>query len=316
MINNIQINIIVPLYNEEKVFNTLSKRLVDLMDDSKLRISVILIDDGSTDSTAQLMEELSLTDSRFGSVFLSRNFGHQLALSAGLSVVNASEAVFIIDGDLQDPPELLEDFYSIMQKDYDVVYAVRKKRKESFIKRLAYSIFYKILKKISYVNIPLDTGDFSLVSRRVVDRLVEMKEESRFIRGMRTWVGYKQIGVPYERNERKAGESKYPFKKLLKLAIDGIFNFSEFPIRVITILGVITTMVSLLYLMYAIIKLMFTESVPEGFVGMIFTVTLFGGVQLLSIGIIGEYILKIFFQVKNRPLFIIKKQIHNGQTIL
>lgn len=134
MINNIQINIIVPLYNEEKVFNTLSKRLVDLMDDSKLRISVILIDDGSTDSTAQLMEELSLTDSRFGSVFLSRNFGHQLALSAGLSVVNASEAVFIIDGDLQDPPELLEDFYSIMQKDYDVVYAVRKKGRNHLLK--------------------------------------------------------------------------------------------------------------------------------------------------------------------------------------
>lgn len=316
MSNQVQVNIVVPVYNEEKVFEHLQKRLTDLMDKSKLNISVIIVDDGSSDNTAQLMEELSLKDKRFTSVFLSRNFGHQLALSAGFSVVSANEAVFVIDGDLQDPPELLEELYPYLKQGYDVVYAIRQKRKESFVKKIAYKTFYKILKKISYINIPLDSGDFSLISRRAVDKIVEMKEESRFIRGMRTWVGYKQIGVPYERQERLAGDSKYPFSKLLKLAFNGIFNFSEFPIKFISRLGLLTISISLLYLFYAIIKLFFTDAIPEGFVGVIFTITLFGGIQLLSIGILGEYILRIFFQVKNRPLFIIKKQIHNGQTIL
>jgi len=311
-----EINIIIPLFNEEKVFETLRERLVNLMNDSKRRISVIMIDDGSSDNTAMLMGELSLQDNRFNAVFLSRNFGHQLALSAGFSVVNATEAVFIIDGDLQDPPEFLEKFYAQIEDGYDVVYAVRQKRKESIFKRAAYSLFYKIIKRISYVDIPLDSGDFSLVSRRVVDHINEMKEESRFIRGMRSWVGYKQIGIPYERQERHAGDSKYPFSKLLKLALNGIFNFSEFPIQFISRIGILTILLSLSYFVYAIIKVMFTDEVPEGFVGIIFIITLFGGIQLLSIGVIGEYILRIFFQVKGRPLFIIKKQIQNGQTIL
>lgn len=316
MNEQVQINIIIPLYNEEKVFAKLQQRLIDLMDKSELNISVIMIDDGSSDDTFRLMEELSLTDSRFTSVFLSRNFGHQIALSAGFSVANASEAVFVIDGDLQDPPELLEKFYPYLKEGYDVVYAVRQKRKESYFKRLAYSYFYRILKKISYIDIPLDSGDFSLISRRVIDNIREMEEESRFIRGMRTWVGYNQIGVPYERQERHAGDSKYPFHKLLKLAFNGIFNFSEFPVKLISTLGFLTVSVSLLYLLYAVIKMLLTNTVPEGFVGIIFTITLFGGIQLLSIGILGEYILRIFFQVKKRPLFIIKRQIENGQTIL
>lgn len=316
MSKKVQINIIAPLYNEGEVFAELQKRLSDLMDKSKLSISVILIDDGSSDNTPELMEELSCNDSRFSSVFLSRNFGHQIALSAGFSVANASEAVFVIDGDLQDPPELLEKFYSYLAEGYDIVYAIRQKRKESFFKKMAYNYFYRLLNRISYIEIPLDSGDFSLISRRAVDNILEMKEESRFIRGMRTWVGYKQIGIPYERQERHAGDSKYPFSKLLKLAFNGIFNFSEYPIKFILTLGVLTISVSLMYLFYALIKLLFTDAVPEGFVGIIFTVTLFGGIQLISIGILGEYILRIFFQVKGRPLFIIKKQIQNGQTIL
>ncbi len=311
-----QVNIVVPLYNEEEIFNSLQLRLSKLMDDSKLRISVILVDDGSSDKTVALMEELAMKDQRYTSVFLSRNFGHQLALSAAFSCVNATEAILVIDGDLQDPPELLEEFYTQFKNGYDVVYAVRHKRKESFIKKAAYNLFYRLLKKISYIEIPLDSGDFSLISRRVVDNIVEMKEESRFIRGMRSWVGYKQIGVTYERQKREAGDSKYPFSQLLKLAFNGIFNFSEFPVKLISFLGLSTVMISLCYLAYTIVKLVFFQQVPEGFTGLIFTITLFGGVQLLSIGILGEYIIRIFFQVKNRPLFIIKKQIHNGKTIL
>jgi glycosyltransferase involved in cell wall biosynthesis len=312
----VQLNIIVPLYNEEKVFGDLIHRLKHLLDTSDKHISVIMVDDGSRDNTPKLMEELSKIDPRFNSIFLSRNFGHQLALSAGLSFVNATEAVFIIDGDLQDPPELLDTFYTYITQGYDVVYAIRKKRKESFIKKISYRLFYRILKRISYIEIPLDSGDFSMISRRVADALVEMKEESRFIRGMRTWVGFKQIGVEYERQERKAGDSKYPFHKLVKLAFNGIFNFSEFPIKFITNLGIASISISILYLIYALAKLVFTNNVPEGFIGIIFTVTLLGGIQLLSLGILGEYILRIFFQVKNRPLFIVKKRIENGQTLL
>jgi glycosyltransferase involved in cell wall biosynthesis len=311
-----QINIVVPLYNEEKVFVHLCSRLIRLMDESDLSISVIMVDDGSSDATAQLMEEISLRDDRFTSIVLSRNFGHQLALSAALSMVDATEAVLVIDGDLQDPPELLHKFYEYYKLGYDVVYAVRKKRKESYLKRMAYSAFYKLLKRISYIEIPLDSGDFSMMSRRVVDNIVEMKEESRFIRGMRSWVGYKQIGVEYERQERQEGDSKYTFWKLLKLASNGIFNFSEFPIKLITYLGLFTIFISLGYLTYSIVKAAFFSEVPEGFIGVIFTITLFGGIQLLSLGIIGEYILRVFFQVKNRPLFVVKKQIRNGEVIL
>lgn len=310
-----QVNIVVPLFNEEEVFNQLVQRLKDLMDSSQLSISVLMVDDGSRDSTPQLMENLSVSDSRFTSVFLSRNFGHQLALSAVLSCVDATEVVFIIDGDLQDPPELLEEFYGYYKNGYEVVYAIRTKRKESFIKKIGYNSFYKILKRISYIEIPLDSGDFSLVSRRVVDELNKMKEESRFIRGMRSWVGFKQIGVAYERENRQAGDSKYPFIKLLKLGLNGIFNFSEFPVKLISTLGILTIMVSLLYLTHTIIKQLFFGVVPEGFTGIIFVVSLFGGVQLLSIGILGEYILRIFFQVKERPLFVIEKQIKNGEVI-
>ena len=311
----VQINIVVPLYNEEAVFEELQQRLAKLMDNSDLAISVIMIDDGSKDQTPKLMEQLAFKDPRFSSVFLSRNFGHQLALSAVLSCVDASEAVFIIDGDLQDPPELLFDFYEYFKKGYDVVYAVRKKRKESLFKRIAYNQFYRILKNIAYTEIPLDSGDFSLVSRRVVDELNSMREESRYLRGMRSWIGFKQIGVKYERFERQAGDSKYSIKNLLQLAFNGIFNFSKFPVKLISTLGIFTIIISLAYFVFTIIKQIFYGAVPEGFTGLIFTITLFGGVQLLSLGILGEYILRIFFQVKDRPLYIIDRQIKKGKEL-
>jgi len=312
-----QINIVVPLYNEEEVFDLLIGRLTALMESSDLSIETILVDDGSKDNTTAYMRAIAEKDPRFHSVLLSRNFGHQLALSAGLTKVNASEAVLIVDGDLQDPPELLSDFYEQYKAGYDVVYAVRKKRKEHFLKRIAYSSFYRFLKKISYIDMPLDSGDFSLVSRRVIDQMNAMPEESRFLRGMRSWIGYKQIGVEYDREERQSGESKYPFKKLLKLAFNGIFNFSEYPIKALTRLGVLTMSVSGIYLAYVLVKRFFLGSVPDGFTAILFVVILFGGVQLLALGIIGEYILRIFFQVKGRPLYIIKEIVsskieHNG----
>lgn len=310
-----KINLLIPLYNEEIVYDDLISRLTKLLESFTESVTVILVDDGSSDNTARLMEQTSKIDSRFTSIFLSRNFGHQLALSAGLVHVDATEAVLILDGDLQDPPELLGELYSYFKDGYDVVYAIRKKRKEGFFKKLAYKGFYVLLNKISYINIPLDTGDFSLISRRVVDQLNQMKEESRFLRGMRSWIGYKQIGVVYERSEREAGDSKYSFRRLLQLAFNGIFNFSEFPVKFISYLGVSTIIISLIYLISTIVRRFVYDVVPEGFTALLFAIVLFGGVQLVSIGILGEYILRIFFQVKERPLFIVKSII-KGQKEL
>lgn len=308
---NPQVNIIVPLYNEEEVFGELIGRLDKLIRDSSLSVEVILVDDGSMDGTPGLMRDLSMGNEKYQSVFLSRNFGHQLALSAGLSRANASDAVLIIDGDLQDPPELLHEFYGYYEKGYDVVYAVRENRKDSFLKRTACKAFYRILKAISYIDIPLDSGDFALVSRRVVDQLNRMPEESRFLRGMRSWIGYRQIGVPYDRQGREFGKSKYSLRQLTILALNGIFNFSDYPIKMLIRIGMLTFLLSSSYLAYAIFKKLVYHDVPDGFTALLSVITLFGGVQLVAIGIIGEYILRIFFQVKGRPLYIVKERVRN-----
>jgi dolichol-phosphate mannosyltransferase len=246
---------------------------------------------------------------------LSRNHGHQLALTAGLSVARGSEGVFVLDGDLQDPPELLDTFYAKFQEGYDVVYAVREKRKEVFYKRFAYFIFYRILKKIANIDIPLDSGDFSFMSRRVVNVLNKMPEESRFIRGMRTWIGFKQIGIAYDRQERASGDSKYSFSKLVQLALNGIYNFSEFPIKFVTSLGGFAIVSSVIYLIFVVVKKMFFDQVIEGFTALLFVIILFGGIQLMAIGVLGEYILRIFFQSKSRPNFIIEKEICAGKYL-
>jgi dolichol-phosphate mannosyltransferase len=284
------------------------------MDASPLAIEVVLIDDGSRDNTALLMQQLALTDSRYQCVFLSRNYGHQIALSAGIASACGTEALFIIDGDLQDPPELLTEFYQKFQEGYDVVYAIRKKRKESWFKRAAYSTFYRLMQSISYVDLPLDSGDFSLISRRVADVLKQMPEESRFIRGMRSWIGFRQIGVEYERDARLAGESKYSFKMLQRLAYNGIFNFSEYPVKLITRLGMLTIGVAVIYLIQTLIKrFIYHGDVPQGFTALLFVIVLFSGVQLIALGLIGEYVLRIFFQAKGRPLYVVREIIREQQ---
>lgn len=310
-----QISIIVPLYNEEKIFSLLTERLNKVFESSRLSIEVVLIDDGSSDKTPLLMRVLALDDKRYHCIFLARNFGHQIALTAGLAHAKGTEAVLIIDGDLQDPPELLIEFHKYLVKGYEVVYAIRKKRKETFYKRYAYSIFYKILKGISSIDIPPDSGDFSLLSRKVVNIINSMPEQSRFIRGMRSWVGFQQIGVEYERDSRAAGQTKYSFKALLNLAYNGIFNFSEFPIKFITNIGFLTILFVFFYFVYALYKKVFHDVVPEGYTSLIFIIMLVGGSQLLALGIIGEYVLRIFLQVKNRPLFIVKQKIVGGEII-
>ncbi|MBC3784106.1 glycosyltransferase family 2 protein [Spirosoma utsteinense] len=308
-----QISIVAPLYNETESFPHLVGRLNAVMDASPLSIEVVLIDDGSRDNTVALMEQLALADPRYHCVFLSRNYGHQIALTAGMASARATEALFIIDGDLQDPPELLGEFYGKLREGYDVVYAVRKKRKENWFKRLAYSTFYRLMRSISYVEIPLDSGDFSLISRRVADVLSQMPEESRFIRGMRSWIGFRQVGVEYERDARLAGESKYSFKMLRRLAYNGIFNFSEYPVKLVTRLGMITFAAAMLYLVQTLVKKYVYGDVPQGFTALLFVIVLFSGVQLIALGMIGEYVLRIFFQTKGRPLYVVREIIRRQE---
>jgi glycosyltransferase involved in cell wall biosynthesis len=310
-----QVSFVIPVYNEESNLPMLADRLVKIMDQSPISLEAVLVDDGSRDNSRVMLQQLALSDPRFHVVLLSRNHGHQLALTAGLSVARGTEGVFVLDGDLQDPPELLDTFYAKFQEGYDVVYAVREKRKEVFYKRFAYFIFYRILKKIANIEIPLDSGDFSFMSRRVVNVLNKMPEESRFIRGMRTWIGFKQIGIAYDRQERASGDSKYSFSKLVQLALNGIYNFSEFPIKFVTSLGGFAIISSVIYLIFVVVKKLFFDQVIEGFTALLFVIILFGGIQLMAIGVLGEYILRIFFQSKSRPNFIIEKEICAGKYL-
>ncbi len=308
----IDISIIVPLYNEEAVMVQLIDRLNKVMDTVPFICEVILVNDGSQDSTQEMMTARCLQDSRYTGIQLSRNHGHQLAVSAGLGNARGVKGVMIIDGDLQDPPEMITDFYEYLSKGYDVIYAIRKNRHEGFLKKMAYKLYYRLQRKVSDFNIPIDSGDFSMLSTRVVDQMNKMPEQSRYLRGMRAWIGFKQIGIEYNRDERHAGTTKYSWKKLFELAFNGIFNFSNFPIRIITRLGLITVVFSLIYLAYNIYRKLVFNDVPQGFTATILTIILFSGVQLISLGLIGEYVLRIYDQVRQRPLFIIDKIIQDG----
>lgn len=301
------VSIVVPLYNEEAVFHKLTDRLINVIENTPFLCEVILVNDGSSDNTALLVEDICAADSRFTGILLSRNYGHQLAVSAGLAQAQGKKGTMIIDGDLQDPPELITEFYNLLEQGYDVIYAIRKNRKETFLKKLAYKAYYRLQKKISNLNIPIDSGDFSMLSSRVVAELNNMPEQSRYLRGMRAWVGFKQIGLAYDRDERQAGETKYSWAKLFELAFNGIFNFSDFPVRFISRLGIFTILGSFIYLAYILVQKFMYHDVPQGFTATIFAITLFSGVQMLSLGLIGEYVLRIYSQVRNRPLFIIDK---------
>ena len=311
----IDISIVVPLYNEEEVFEKLIFRLTSVINNTAFKCEVILINDGSSDDTDKLIEKICKLDQRFTGILLSRNHGHQLAVSAGLIHVRGKKGAMIIDGDLQDPPELVNEFYKLLMQGNDVIYAIRKNRKENFLKKLSYKLYYRLQKKISNFNIPIDSGDFSMLSRRVVDNINNMPEQSRYLRGMRAWVGFKQIGFEYDRDERYAGETKYSWKKLFELAFNGIFNFSDFPVKIITRLGFFTVLFSLLYFGYNLYRRFYYNDVPQGFTATILAIILFSGVQLISLGLIGEYVLRIYNQVRNRPLFIIDKIFQEGEEI-
>ncbi|MFM2359836.1 MAG: hypothetical protein RLY16_1829 [Bacteroidota bacterium] len=311
-----QVTILVPLYNEAEVVATLLSRLDAVAATTQLKIDFLLVDDGSTDLTPILLEEATAGNDKYSIVFLSRNFGHARAITAGLAHISEdTDAVFILDADLQDPPELLPDFVQKMQEGYDVVYGIRNHRKEGWVKRFCYRQYYRLQKKFSNIQMPLDAGDFSLISRRVVRHLNQLPEESRYLRGLRSWVGYKQTGIAYDRPARLLGQPKYSYRSLFKLAFNGLFNFSELPVRLIGFVGLLAIIPSLIYLLMTVYKKLVYGTVPEGFTALIFAIVLFSGVQLLSLGIIGEYVLRIFFQVKQRPLFLVKSKIVKGKPV-
>lgn len=310
----IQVSLIVPLYNEEKVIPVLLERLTALMEKTPLRMECVFVDDGSTDNTAPQLISLCMTDPRFQYISFSRNFGHQLAVAAGLKNARGREAVFIIDADLQDPPELLPEFYKKYTEGYDVVFGIRSNRQETVLKRGLYYMFYRIISRIATLRFPVDTGDFSLISRRATDIINKFPEETVFLRGIRSWIGFKQTGIPYNRAKRVSGSTKYSYRRLVKLAMNGFYNFSEIPIRLISLLGILCISTALIYLAATLINKFVYHTVPKGFTAILFTIVLFGGAQLLSIGVIGEYIIRTFFQVKNRPPFIIDQKIFDGEA--
>lgn len=306
------ISIVIPIYNEEENLQNLYTRLTNSAPSWKEDYEIVLIDDGSRDSSLTMMRVMAEKDSHVRVIKLSRNFGHQPAISAGIQEAKG-DAIIIMDGDLQDPPEELHRFLDKWREGYEVVYAVRTKRKEGFFKKLAYSSFYRIMAAISDIEIPLDSGDFCVMDRKVVNVLVhDMPEQIRFIRGMRAYAGFKQIGVTYERAERAAGEVKYTFKKLVQLALDGLFGFSSFPLRLSTYLGISIAIPSLIIGVFFLVHRMFGFKVfghtPEetpGLASLAVGMFFLGGVMLTMLGIIGEYISRIYIEVKKRPFFVI-----------
>jgi polyisoprenyl-phosphate glycosyltransferase len=304
-----RVSVAIPLYNEEQGIEELLRRVRKVLEQLPGGPhEVVLVDDGSSDGTFDLIAAAATQDPTIVAISLSRNFGHQSALSAALDHVTG-DLVIVMDGDLQDCPEMIPKFVAKYNQGFDVVYAQRSVRKEGWILRLCYFLFYRLLLFFSNIRLPLDAGDFALLSRRVVNELQSLPEHHRYLRGLRTWVGFRQTGIQVERSERFSGESKYTFRKLFALAFDGIFAFSVVPLRVVTILGFVTTLLALLFAAYSLyVKLLLNRS-PEGFTALILVVILVSGVQLLSLGMIGEYIGRVYEETKGRPHYIISKKV-------
>jgi glycosyltransferase involved in cell wall biosynthesis len=299
------LSIVVPLYNESEVMEPLWTRLDAVIAQLKFAaVEVLLIDDGSQDDTPLLIRRLAARDPRFRGVFLSRNFGHQAAVSTGLRLARGS-VVAIIDGDLQDPPEALAGMTDALEH-AEIAYGIRTQRKESVPKRAAYHAFYRMLRRVSSIDIPLDAGDFCCMRRVVVDAMSLLPERRRFVRGLRAWVGYSQVGVPYEREARFAGVTKYTLAKLVRLSYDGVFSFSGLPIRLMQLLGFMVSGSALLIaFVYFVLYLIEREAFPIGFATLVISIWLIGGVQLLFMGLVGEYVYRTFEETRARPTAIV-----------
>ena len=302
-----RISVAIPLHNEESILPELLRRLGVMLDQLPGGPhEMVFADDGSTDDTLALLEKAAEVDGRIVIVSLSRNYGHQAAISAAMDYTTG-DAVVTMDGDLQDVPEAIPDFVELFQQGFDVVYAQRVRRKEPWPLRLCYFVFYRAMAQLSDIRLPLDSGDFSLMSRRAVDQLRRMPEHHRYLRGLRTWIGFKQIGIPVERAERLFGKSKYSLRRLLRLAFDGIFAFSIVPIRAAALLGALTIVLSFLYAAFALYAKLALHQSPQGFTALILMMTFSSGVLLLFLGIIGEYVGRVYEEIKARPHYIVRQ---------
>jgi dolichol-phosphate mannosyltransferase len=298
------VSVVVPLFNEADNLPELYHRLATSLEREGEQFELVFIDDGSKDVTPRILEDLFRRDDRIVAVHLSRNFGHQAAMSAGIDQARG-QAVILMDGDLQDPPEMLGRFLATWREGFEVVYAVRTKRKEGFWKRFAYALFYRTLRVLCDLDIPLDSGDFCLMDRAVVDTLKNMPERSRFLRGLRCFAGYRQTGIPYERAARNAGQPKYTFRALLRLALDGLVGFSGVPLALVSYLGLATLGLALLvggWLSYDCLR---HAQAPAGWSLTLLAVLMIGALHLLSLGIIGQYLQRIFLETKRRPTYVI-----------
>jgi dolichol-phosphate mannosyltransferase len=302
-------SVIIPIYNEEDNIPQLYKRLSDVAKKTGEAWEFIFVDDGSYDNSVSILKQYHRSDARVKIISLSRNFGHQSAISAGLTFCQGDCAI-VMDGDLQDPPEILPEFMKKWQEGYQVVYAIRKRRKEVFFKRVIYKLFYRMLGRLARIDIPLDAGDFCLMDRKVVNLINSFPERNRFVRGLRSWVGFSQTGLEYDRDERFSGKPKYSLSKLAKLAFDGIFSFSEFPLKIIIFLGLTVAFASILYAVYLVInRFLHPEVQIPGWTSIIVGITFLGGVQLIFIGVVIEYIIRIYDEVKDRPIYIVAESV-------
>jgi glycosyltransferase involved in cell wall biosynthesis len=304
------LSLVIPCFNEEEVITETIKSLKSFYERLKdLEVEIIFVDDGSKDNTRQLLKNYAAQDSKIKVICFSRNFGHQIAVTAGIDAASG-DAVVLIDADLQDPPDVVHQMIDKWKEGYDVVYGKRIERPgESVFKLASARGFYRLLNQLSDVPIPLDTGDFRLMNRAVVDTLRAMPERDRFVRGMVSWVGFKQTALPYIRAERFAGQSKYPLRKMLRFATDGILSFSTKPLQISVGVGMISAVIALIGIMYALFLRIFTSTWVEGWTALMIAFLFIGGVQLVCIGILGEYIGRIYNEIKNRPLYVVQEYV-------
>ena len=310
-----KISVIIPMYYEEEVVQECYNKMTQVLSNIKdYEYEIICVNDGSKDKTLSILEKIAENDKKVKVISFSRNFGHQAAVTAGLRETTG-DAVVIIDADMQDPPEVVEEMVKLWEQGNDVIYAVRSKRKgESIFKTFTAKMFYKILYNLSDVEIPKDTGDFRLADRKVIDVINSLPEHNKYLRGLFSWTGFKQKPINYIREKRTAGKTKYPLKKMLKLAYDGIIGFSSKPLKLIGQIGVFSIVLSFIILVYTVLSYMFNwNNLMPGWASIMVSITFFAGVQLISIWMISEYVARIYDESKHRPEYIIKRKIKDGK---
>ena len=309
MEGQIMYSIVVPVYNEEEVIQVTYSRLTEVMEQTGQMYELIFVNDGSRDHTMDILTQAALIDSSVRVIDFSRNFGHQIAITAGMDAATG-QAIVVIDADLQDPPELILDMIELWNQGYDVVYAKRREREgETVFKRVTAAMYYRILKGLTKIDIPIDTGDFRLIDRKVNEAMKTFQERNRFVRGLVSWVGFRQIRLEYDRKERYAGQTKYPIRKMIRLSVDGVTSFSDKPLKMASYAGIFISCISFVSLIVTICLKLFTDNTVAGWASLVSIILLLNGITLMILGVIGEYIGRIYDESRGRPLYIVREKV-------